>query len=59
MKKIIKGVVKLIKEMEKLNINRRVIILGKVKKKLVIVKVNFDFEIIKEWELLMENDFLY
>ncbi|XP_013595261.1 DEMETER-like protein 3 isoform X1 [Brassica napus] len=55
-KKATKGVAKLIKEMEKLNINRRVTTLGKAKKKLVIAKVNLDPETIKEWELLMEND---
>ncbi|CAN7108539.1 unnamed protein product [Brassica rapa subsp. narinosa] len=56
MKKTTKGVAKLIKEMEKLNINRRVTTLGKAKKKLVIAKVNLDPETIKEWVLLMEND---
>ncbi|KAG2241445.1 hypothetical protein Bca52824_096572, partial [Brassica carinata] len=55
-KKATKGVAKLIKEMEKLNINRRVTTLGKAKKKLIIAKVNLDPETIKEWELLMEND---
>ncbi|WZZ23921.1 hypothetical protein YC2023_007322 [Brassica napus] len=55
-KKATEGVAKLIKEMEKLNINRRVTTLGKAKKKLVIAKVNLDPETIKEWELLMEND---
>lgn len=54
--KTTKGVAKLIKEMEKLNINRRGITLGKAKKKLVHAKVNLDPETIKEWELLMEND---
>lgn len=51
-----KGVAKLIKEMDKLNINRRGTTLGKAKKKLVNAKVNLDPETIKEWELLMEND---
>ncbi|KAJ0252051.1 DEMETER-like protein 3 [Hirschfeldia incana] len=55
-KKATKGVAKLIKEMDKLNINRRGTTLGKAKKKLVNAKVNLDPETVKEWELLMEND---
>ncbi|CAH2076927.1 unnamed protein product, partial [Thlaspi arvense] len=54
--KTTKDASKLIKEMSKLNINRRVTSLGKAKKKLVTAKVKLDPETIKEWELLMVND---
>ncbi|KAL1215799.1 DEMETER-like protein 3 [Cardamine amara subsp. amara] len=52
-----KDIGKLIKEMKRLKIKKRTTTLIKSKKKLVTAKVNLDPETIKEWELLMVNDF--
>lgn len=54
--KKVKDIAKLIKEMGRLKINKRVTTLIKSGKKLVTAKVNLDPETIKEWELLMVND---
>lgn len=51
-----KDIGKLIKEMKRLKIKKRVTTMIKSKKKLVTAKVNLDPETIKEWELLMVND---
>ncbi|CAH8274399.1 unnamed protein product [Arabidopsis lyrata] len=51
-----KDIAKLIKEMGRLKINKRVTTMIKSAKKLVTAKVSLDPETIKEWELLMVND---
>ncbi|XP_023635443.1 DEMETER-like protein 3 [Capsella rubella] len=51
-----KDIAKLIKEMKRLKINKRVTTLVGSSKKLVLAKVNLDPETVKEWELLMMND---
>lgn len=56
-----KDIAKLIKEMSRLNIKKRVTTVIKSRKKkknmqLVTAKVNLDPETVKEWELLMVND---
>ncbi|KAG7540454.1 HhH-GPD domain [Arabidopsis thaliana x Arabidopsis arenosa] len=51
-----KDIAKLVKEMGRLKINKRVTTMIKSAKKLVTAKVSLDPETIKEWELLMVND---
>lgn len=51
-----KDIAKLIKEMKRLTIKKRITTLIKSRKKLVRAKVNLDPETIKEWEILMVSD---
>ncbi|CAB80123.1 hypothetical protein [Arabidopsis thaliana] len=51
-----KDIAKLIKDMGRLKINKKVTTMIKADKKLVTAKVNLDPETIKEWDVLMVND---